>query len=354
MPFLCGNGNEAPRVDRSLAPVVWWRAMRGASRGMRFTRQAMGGAILTLVVTALAAWRWSALPVSWSERVVGLHVSLAGSETAAVYVTPLFWGMLAAVLAIEALVPADPTQPLLSRGFFLDACYFGLNMAFRAVVLSAYVGLLKALYDRHLGFLTIETIAAWPGPARLALAVLVVDFLAWFHHWVRHRIPVLWRFHAVHHSQRQMNLFTDLRYHPAEYLVTVTLVALPMFVLQQAFPIVFAYSMFVQWYTKFYHANIRIGLGPLRHLLVTPQSHRIHHSIEPRHQDTNFGVIFSVWDRLLGTAYRGPVEYPSTGIADRSLPSEGESARGLIALLLAQLRHPVREWWPARSHELRR
>jgi sterol desaturase/sphingolipid hydroxylase (fatty acid hydroxylase superfamily) len=317
-----------------------------AGQGPRPIQLGLMGAGLAILLVALEAWRSSAPVSSWSAWLVRSQASLAESETAAVYVSPLFWGSLVVVLVIEAVLPGDATQPLFSRGFFMDALYFGLNMAFRAVVISGYVALLKALYDRHLDFLTIEAIATWPAPGRLALAILVVDVLAWFHHWVRHRVPVLWRFHAVHHSQQQMNLFTDLRYHPVEYLVTVTLVALPMFVLQEAFPIVFAFSMFVQAYTKFYHANIRIDLGPLRHLLVTPQSHRIHHSVEPRHQDTNFGVIFSVWDRLFGTVYRGPIEYPPTGIADRSFPGERGSAGGLMGALLAQLRHPVREWWP--------
>lgn len=139
-------------------------------------------------------------------------MSLAASETAAVYVSPLFWCLLAAVLAIEALVPVDPTQSLVSRGFVVDAVYFGLNMALRAVALSACVALLKTLYDRYLGVITLEAIAAWPAPARLAPAVLAIDFLEWFHHRVRHRVPLFWRFHAVHHSWQQPSTgITDRR-----------------------------------------------------------------------------------------------------------------------------------------------
>jgi hypothetical protein len=150
---------------------------------------------------------------------------------------------------------------------------------------------------------------------------------------------VLWRLHAIHHSQEQMNLFTDLRYYPGEYLVTVTLVALPMFIFANTLPVTFAYSLVHQSYTKLYHANIRTELGPLRHVLVTPQSHRIHHSILTEHRDRNFGVLLTVWDRLFGTAYLGG-GYPRTGIADPSFPGDG--ARGVVRTLVAQSLYPLR------------
>ena len=298
----------------------------------------VGGGLAMVAGAGLTYWYPDAV-ADLAGLVLRHHVSIAGSETAAVYVTPLFWGMVAAILALEALLPADRAQPVFSRSFVLDAAYFGLNMLFRAVVISAYVGLLKALYDRHLDFLTIQALADWPALTRLGLAILLTDFLAWFHHYVRHRVAVLWRLHAIHHSQEQMNLFTDLRYHPVEYLVTVTLVALPMFIFANTLPVTFAYSLVHQWYTKLYHANIRTDLGPLRHVLVTPQSHRIHHSILPEHRDRNFGVLLTVWDRLFGTAYLGG-GYPRTGIADPSFPGDG--ARGVVRTLVAQSLHPLR------------
>jgi sterol desaturase/sphingolipid hydroxylase (fatty acid hydroxylase superfamily) len=299
---------------------------------------ALGGG-LGMVAGIGLTYRYPDAVAALAGLVLRHHVSIANSETAAVYVTPLFWGMVAAILALEALLPADRAQPVFSRSFVQDAVYFALNMLLRAVVISAYVGLLKAIYDRHLTFLTIQALADWPAPARLALAILLTDFLAWFHHWVRHRVPVLWRLHAVHHSQEHMNLFTDLRYHPAEYLVTVTLVALPMFVFANTLPVTFAYALVLQWYTKLYHANIRTDLGPLRHVLVTPQSHRIHHSILAEHRDRNYGVLLTVWDRLFGTAYLGG-GYPRTGIADPTFPRDG--ARGVLLTLVAQSLHPLR------------
>lgn len=151
-------------------------------------------------------------------------------------------------------------------------------------------------------------------------AIVVFDFLQWFHHWVRHKVKAFWHFHAIHHSQTEMNVFTDLRIHSAEYLISEVVVFLPMFALGLPALAVMGVGSVRWWYTRFIHANIRTNLGPLKHVLVTPQFHRVHHSIEPRHQDKNFGVVLSVWDRMFGTMHADYEEYPATGVA--GLPAE--------------------------------
>jgi hypothetical protein len=88
-----------------------------------------------------------------------------------------------------------------------------------------------------------------------------------------------------------------------------------------------------------YHGNLRTNLGVLRYLLVTPQSHRVHHSTELRHRDRNFGVLFSVWDQLFGTQYRGFDEYPETGVSDPTFPYR-TAERGPVATIAAQHLHP--------------
>jgi sterol desaturase/sphingolipid hydroxylase (fatty acid hydroxylase superfamily) len=81
----------------------------------------------------------------------------------------------------------------------------------------------------------------------------------------------------------------------------------------------------------------------LRYVLVTPQSHRVHHSIEPEHQDKNFGAILSIWDHLFGTQYRKYDEYPDTGITDNSFPHEDSFRPGRAAVTMTgQLIYPFR------------
>lgn len=136
----------------------------------------------------------------------------------------------------------------------------------------------------------------------------------------------------------------NVRYHILEYIVRHTWLVIPFLMLQVDPPQIVWFSIIAKWYTRFYHGNIRTNLGPLRYVLVTPQFHRIHHSVERRHRDTNFGALFSIWDRLFGTQYRGYDEYPETGIEDEAFPHE--KVAGVTSLLLRPL---VRMVYPFRQ-----
>jgi sterol desaturase/sphingolipid hydroxylase (fatty acid hydroxylase superfamily) len=252
---------------------------------------------------------------------------------------PIFWFGFGAILLLERLYPAKPDQPTFSAGFAQDAVWFFVQPVLAAVITVTLATFLERVYRGHLSFLTIGALGHLPAWILFAWAVLLTDFLKWFHHWLRHKVPALWEFHAVHHSQRQMNLFTDLRYHMVEYLVSRSVKTFPLLALAADAPTVYSFSLFYAWYTRLYHANIRTSLGPLRYLMVTPQSHRVHHSIDPKHRDMNFGVLFTFWDWMFGTQYRGWNEYPDTGVADERFPQE-TTVRGL-ALLRTPLRQHV-------------
>ena len=130
--------------------------------------------------------------------------------------------------------------------------------------------------------------------------------------------------------------------HLVELAIAQTILFIPVHMFAMKFP-ANAYLLFAfVWYTRVYHANLRTNLGWLKYVLVTPQSHRVHHSIERAHWDTNFGVIFSVWDRLFGTLYPSYDEYPETGVADATFPWEGGGRRGVLRTLWAQTCYPFR------------
>ncbi|MBY0278435.1 sterol desaturase family protein [Candidatus Binatia bacterium] len=201
--------------------------------------------------------------------------------------------------------------------------------------------LLRTVYDRHLDFLTLRAIEGWPMWSRVLLAILLVDFLGWFHHLVRHKVTMLWHFHALHHSQREMNLFTDVRVHPIDRIASQTIQFVPLFMVHASFPVITGWVLFHQVWTKLCHANLRLSFGPLRYVLVTPQSHRVHHSCAVQHADKNFGVMFSIWDRLLGTYYEQRDEYPECGVDDPGFPMEYARTPGaLVRSTWAQLVYP--------------
>jgi sterol desaturase/sphingolipid hydroxylase (fatty acid hydroxylase superfamily) len=209
---------------------------------------------------------------------------------------------------------------------FQDGVWFFYEAVLQALVVTTYVALLKIGYDKYFAFLTFDEINALPGWMRFLFAILLTDFLFWLQHWLNHKVPILWKFHQVHHSQAEINFFTDYRYHFLEYVVRQTVLVIPFLILVFDVPEVVLFSLFISWYTRFYHGNIRTSLGPLRYLLVTPQSHRIHHSREHKHYDVNYGSLFSIWDNLFRTQYKGFDEYPKTGLPDSHIPLENSYA----------------------------
>jgi sterol desaturase/sphingolipid hydroxylase (fatty acid hydroxylase superfamily) len=257
------------------------------------------------------------------------------------YTQPGLYVASACFLLLEWWLPAEPSQRPFRVGLAQDFVWMGIQTLARVFVIAAYVGFLSRLYQTYTPWLTITAVAALPTPLKWTLWILAIDVLDWGHHWVKHKVPWFWHFHAVHHSQTELNLFTDMRYHSVEYLVSRTLVTFPLLVLQTNVGEVLYLSLIHQWYSRFVHASSRTNLGPLRYLLVTPQSHRVHHSIEVPHHDKNFGVIFSIWDRLFGTQYRGYDEYPPTGIPDAAFPLERSAGGGaIVAALVRQHLYP--------------
>ncbi len=266
------------------------------------------------------------------------------AKGASVFLSPWLYLLMAVVFLAEKVIPADRGQRVFSVGMVQDfAGWFVIGGVVRVVLVGAMVAGLYAFCDRFLSGLRIDAVAAWPTVVVSLLAVLAGDLLNWLHHYIRHKVAVLWLFHTIHHSQEQMNMFTDLRVHIVEYAVAKPITILPLFVLGLDVQLAFWLTLILESYTRTYHGNLRTNFGPLRYLLVTPQSHRIHHSALPRHMDKNFGVIFSFWDRLFGTQWPGHDEYPPTGIADAAFPHE-RSVAGLrvVTNYIRQMLYPFR------------
>lgn len=254
---------------------------------------------------------------------------------------PFTYIAMAGILWVERLIPAKPEQKTFNVGLAQDSVWVILEILFQANVVFVVVHLLKSFYNHHLSFLTIEAIGELPLWVRFIWGILLGDFLGWFHHWVRHKVPWFWYFHTIHHSQKQLNMFTDMRYHVVEYIISNCIKIFPLMMLSVGTPQIVYYTLFNTWYTRAYHGNIKSHYGIFRHILVTPQSHRIHHSNQRQHRDKNFGVLFCIWDRLFGTHYYGYEEYPDTGIDDETFPHE-TTVKGFSLILtpLAQLLYP--------------
>lgn len=299
---------------------------------------ATGALAATLVFWAAVV---PALPAHWQARLASIELRRLPWVT----LNPLGYLGFALVFVLEWWIPADPRQRIASRGLLHDLGWAAITTGSKLLFLTAYAAALRTFAKEHLSFLVIDAAAQWPVGVRVTIAVLIDDFVGWGGHWVRHKVPALWALHAVHHSQRELNLLSDLRNHPLEQALTTTLHLATLVLFGAPLTLTAIYPLARSTFTRFYHANIRTNLGWLRFLLVTPQSHRIHHSVEERHRDKNFGTTFSIWDWLFGTAYADCTEYPVTGIEDPRFVHEQE--RPLTALpttFLAQLIYPFRAW----------
>jgi sterol desaturase/sphingolipid hydroxylase (fatty acid hydroxylase superfamily) len=274
-------------------------------------------------------------------------------SVASVALSPLLYLGFATVLLAERLGPADEHQRPLSRGLVYDGlAWYLLNAPLAGLAFAGTLALMYVVVDRYLPFVRIdpELTGRLPTWLLVAAAVVLGDFMKWVHHNMMHRVPLLWHFHSVHHSQRELNLFTQARFHALELLLLAPIMYLPLVVLNLDFELAVWVALAIEWYSRITHANLRTHFGPLRYALVTPQSHRVHHSREQRHHDQNFGTLFSIWDRLFGTQWPDHEEYPATGIADENFPWE-ESIRGtnILSNYFAQLIYPfqrlVKPWW---------
>lgn len=254
--------------------------------------------------------------------------------------SPFFWLGLPICLLLSARWPAQPGQPVLSRQLWHDAIWTVFEKCFLFTFGVWYVLFINQILADTFDIQPLAFAADLPDWAKLLLGFLVADFLGWLHHLIRHKVPLFWEFHAVHHSQTHMNPLTMNRLHPVDWLVAANVRLLPTFFFGFSLDLTVGYLALSVLVDLLSHSNIRTNYGPLRYILVTPQSHRIHHSSDPRHFDRNFGVILSIWDHLFGTQYRTYDEYPPTGVPDSGWPTEERTGAGSLRALTLQLLYP--------------
>jgi len=261
------------------------------------------------------------------------------------------------LLFLEFLFPCNPAQPLIGKGFLQDAIWYAIDTPLSLVFLLPVVGFLRGLFDQYLGFITLGTATIWPVYLQIIAALLLAEFFFWFNHFIRHKIRTLWLFHAVHHSQKEMNVFTDDRVHIVDMLIGSLLTFIPFFIFHVSnIYAVMLIGIYKPIHNRFIHANLKINLGWLGWLFTSPQFHRIHHSVEPAHADKNFGVHFSIYDHLFGTACKSRDVYPQTGIADARFPYEDKvRVSQLPRNLLEQMAYPFMQIYERFkvSHRLR-
>ena len=150
-----------------------------------------------------------------------------------------------------------------------------------------------------------------PLPVAVVLSVVALDFIIYLQHRLLHAVPSLWRVHRVHHADPDYDVTTGSRFHPIEIILSL-LIKFAAIVILGAPPLaVVIFEVILNAMSMFNHGNIRLPLGAdrvLRLLVVTPDMHRVHHSVDSRESNSNFGFCLSIWDRVFRTFIDQPRE----------------------------------------------
>ncbi len=170
----------------------------------------------------------------------------------------------------------------------------------------------------------------WQGTAGLLLDLLLLDFLIYWWHLANHRIPLLWRFHEVHHLDRFLDSTTALRFHFGE--VVLSALARALIILLLGFPLssILVFEALVLLAAIFHHSNLALPPGlerALSKVIITPSIHWVHHHAVRRDTDSNYGTVFSFWDPLFGT------RSPTKRTPDMEIGVEDRRERPVWALL---------------------
>ena len=252
-------------------------------------------------------------------------------------------GSLAVLLfLLERFLPLrKSTRSLLARLVVNIAISALTFLAAIALVQPAAHWALRWSAERPFGFVHIIALPTW---IKIALSFLLMDLAFYYWHLANHRIPFLWRFHNVHHIDPELDVSTAFRFHFGEIALSSAFSVVQVSLIGPS-PWAFAiYQLTFQAEVIFHHSNLRLPIGFERLLskfIVTPRMHGIHHSQVRRENNSNFGTVFTWWDRLHRTlGLNIPQNEVIVGIPAYTLPEDNRLANALLMPFRKQ-----RDYW---------
>lgn len=223
---------------------------------------------------------------------------------------PWLIGLGLVCFLLERIRPWRRRQRVLRAGvgqdlFFLlfNAHYFGLLFSCM-IGCGIYHAFDKGYLPGWLNPFEANLLMDRPWWIALPIAFVVKDFLEYCAHYLLHRYRLLWRFHMLHHSIVELDWIGNYRFHWMELLIYETVMWLPIALLGTSTPVMLAIAVISTAVGNLNHANVNMDWGPLRYVLNSSRMHVWHHDYQIHHRaGQNFGVVFSFWDYLFGTAY---------------------------------------------------
>jgi len=207
---------------------------------------------------------------------------------------------IGALIGAETFAPRRSPRRLSQR--WPNAALFVLNGGVGRVLGLSSLGVVAATAAAH-GWGLFNRISAPPW-FELPFSVVLLDFGMYVQHRLFHRVPWLWRLHAVHHADTEFDVTTGIRFHPGEIVVSFALKVAVVIAVGASVWSVVVFEVVLSTASLFTHSNVHLPAAidaSLRSLVVTPDMHRTHHSIERDEYNSNFGFLIIWWDRWLGT-----------------------------------------------------
>lgn len=250
-----------------------------------------------------------ALPASPPHMV---DMDMPGSQTALIGLA-LIAATFAAFALLEVVMPFRKLGQPKRRRWFTNLAIFAIDVVAERVLLPvAMVGMAVLAAEKGWGLFNMLDAPVW---LAFVVSLLVLDLALYLQHWATHRVPLLWRLHRVHHTDRDFDVTTAARFHPLEILASMLWKVSVVAALGAPWLTVFVFEVGFTLFTLFGHSNLALPRGidrVLRRLVVTPNMHRIHHSVRMPETNSNYGTVLTVWDRLFGTYCADPRDAPRT------------------------------------------
>lgn len=218
---------------------------------------------------------------------------------------------------LERFFALREEQKIFREGWRTDIIHFLLNRFLIDGGSLVVIGILAVFFHWIINPGFQARVASQPFLLQFLEAILIVDISAYFYHRLSHTCPLLWKFHAIHHSSAQMDWLASVRVHPLDQIFPRVVMFVPLYALGFTKETFGAYLFFAVPVAFFIHSNVRLRFGFLRWIIVTPEYHHWHHSNDPEARNKNFSGQLPFLDWLFGTLYLPKNKRPeSYGISE--------------------------------------
>ncbi|WP_415401709.1 sterol desaturase family protein [Tateyamaria sp. SN3-11] len=217
----------------------------------------------------------------------------------------VFLGLFSVLATVEALAPRRVRSQKRSQRWVTN---WGITIANTVLLRLMAIALpflaVGAAIDAQAQGWGLFNALMLPTWIEVVAAILILDLAIWAQHLITHKVPILWRLHQVHHADVDMDVTTAIRFHPVEIALSMLLKIGLVYLLGPAAIAAILFEIILNGTAMFNHANIRLPLwldAIVRRVLVTPDMHRVHHSVHRHEHDSNYGFALSIWDQMFGT-----------------------------------------------------